>query len=494
MVCSLSPLKGLGCVVLAVAVLDQPSAQAAPITFLTFSTVVKTGDRPEGADRETFRNLGGPSVNASGQIAFAATLGNAPDDKDSGIFRAEGSEPTQQAKTIAREGSNAPFVGVPLSGGDFIATLGNDIRGPVIADVGSVAYRGTFFGPTIQNDEGVFVGTPTSGNPIALEGESPSQPAGLDPYISFFSVSVADGGTVAFEGTLDPPMGPFGIDVLATASDGVVFEEGDPRNALEFESFSGVDINDAGQLAYKARFRPKGSGAGTPATAQAVEIDETALAIAGLPAPGVAGAVYDEVAFAAAGPELNDNGEVVFVAQLEGQGIDASNNSGLFFGSTLSSMSLIAREGDAVPDLDQIFLGQIGDASLNDLGDLLFTAELTGPNVGPRAFGLFRRPAHGGIETVARTGDTLMIDGLGPLAVVRPDIGRDAINDAGQIAFAVNLENNVDAILLATPTPVPLPPSALALGVGLGLLAFVRARRGASGSAGSIRRAVATDG
>jgi hypothetical protein len=104
-------------------------------------------------------------------------------------------------------------------------------------------------------------------------------------------------------------------------------------------------------------------------------------------------------------------------------------------------------------------LGTGLSASLNDLGGV---AVLGGGSI------YVLRP--GGVDLVYRSGDPL----LG--STVR-DIyfSRDALNDAGQVAFAADLADGRSVVMRAD--PVPEPAAGLAVAVGLGALLTRRRRR-----------------
>ncbi|WP_425404361.1 DUF7453 family protein [Hwanghaeella sp.] len=109
------------------------------------------------------------------------------------------------------------------------------------------------------------------------------------------------------------------------------------------------------------------------------------------------------------GVTLNNNGEVVFVGQIQGDGIDSSNDFGIFK-SNGASTSVVAREGEAVGGTGTTLaaspFGDFGGASLNDNGEVTFLSRLNGAGVNSsNDLGVFKADGNG-LELVARTGDS----------------------------------------------------------------------------------------
>jgi len=109
----------------------------------------------------------------------------------------------------------------------------------------------------------------------------------------------------------------------------------------------------------------------------------------------------------------------------------------------------IARQGDSVPGGHIVSASfRAGNYDLNDNGDVAFNALL---DTGDEAVYVW---SHGAITLVAKTGT--VVPGVGTITSLDqygeglPN-GFVALNDRGQVAFAVTLESGGGALLLATP-------------------------------------------
>jgi hypothetical protein len=133
---------------------------------------------------------------------------------------------------------------------------------------------------------------------------------------------------------------------------------------------------------------------------------------------------------------LNDAGQVVFSATLAGAGVDTTNSIGIFSGSG-DTLGVVVRQGDTVPGTNLNF-GGLSLPILNDAGQIVFRARLNGPDVTTRNdFGIVS-DANGVVGLVAREGDSAPVARTG----VRFDsFVNEAIvmNNAGNTAFATTL-------------------------------------------------------
>ncbi len=150
------------------------------------------------------------------------------------------------------------------------------------------------------------------------------------------------------------------------------------------------------------------------------------IALTGQEAPGTGGALFSD--FDDERPALNDSGEVAFYAELEGPGVTAANDVGIF-----TSGALVARTGDPAPGVGGAVYESFGnEPALNNAGETAFRARLTGPGVTPdNNTGVFTSGA-----LVARDGDAA--PGIGGAVYsqgVSPFFGRPSLNDVGQVAF-----------------------------------------------------------
>jgi hypothetical protein len=131
----------------------------------------------------------------------------------------------------------------------------------------------------------------------------------------------------------------------------------------------------------------------------------------------------------------NNSGETAFNAALLGDGVDSSNDGGIW-SDTGGPLALVAREGMHAPGTPEglTFL-YLGNPKLNDAGKIAFQGELTGNGIdysSTNRTGIWTSVS-GRLELVARAGDP--VPGMPGLYFkdIRDTI---ALNNAGQIAFA----------------------------------------------------------
>jgi hypothetical protein len=183
-------------------------------------------------------------------------------------------------------------------------------------------------------------------------------------------------------------------------------------------------LNDVGQAAFYAAFTgPCLGGCGDTGILFADGTNLEQIIREGDPAPdgdGAFGHFYRGVPISTI--VLNDNGQAAFSAVLE----DTERNTGIFRreGSTLTQ---IAREGDLAPSGDEHYRYFDDRIDLNDAGQVVFRANLTGSYGSDQ--GIFRSDGIARQE-IAREGAAAP-DGDGQFGFLRePDI-----NEAGQVAF-----------------------------------------------------------
>lgn len=105
-------------------------------------------------------------------------------------------------------------------------------------------------------------------------------------------------------------------------------------------------------------------------------VDRRVIAISGQPLPGLpAGVVVESVGT----PAISREGDIAFVAWLQGVGITSANNSGIWRQTTGGTLELVARAGDAAPGT---ILGEVFESFrrpiINSRGEIGFNATLSG--------------------------------------------------------------------------------------------------------------------
>ncbi len=172
------------------------------------------------------------------------------------------------------------------------------------------------------------------------------------------------------------------------------------------------------------------------------------------------GAAFEKFLFVT----LNDAGDVVFEAELEGPGVTSSNDRGLWLVTRTGDLVLLGREGDLAPDPivpGARFRDFIAPATLNNSGTAAFEAILTGPGIDNSNNEVFYAgTASGGLAPIVREGDPA--PGLPGLSIGDPQnfsggLRYISLNDAGEVAFTarvtgpgVSFSNN-EALYSGTP-------------------------------------------
>lgn len=140
------------------------------------------------------------------------------------------------------------------------------------------------------------------------------------------------------------------------------------------------------------------------------------VALAGQPAPGLAGITFHTVA----DPRVAADGSVMFLARLQGSGVTTANEMSIWTDRS-GSLAMILRQGGLTPD-GEIFTG-LGTPQMNSDDLFAITAGVgSGASNIPTALGMFDEDGVG-LQRIARDGD------------VFSDFGIGALNDSGALAF-----------------------------------------------------------
>jgi hypothetical protein len=227
---------------------------------------------------------------------------------------------------------------------------------------------------------------------------------------------------------------------------GFVARGGDPApgtpEGVNYDSFlvqSG--FNDVGQTAFFAFVTGDGVD---PSNDQGIWSEGSGslslVARSGSPAPGTPDGVNIREFFYPA--EINNEGQTLFSGWLTGDGVDVTNDEGVWL-DTSGAVTLVARSGDAAPGTpDGVIFAPFSDLpanafrALNNAGQIAFRGKLTGTGVtSTNDHGIWVE-SDDSLELVARAGDLAP----GTTAGVRfSGLSRATLNDAGQIAFRGDL-------------------------------------------------------
>ncbi|MFY8086024.1 MAG: DUF7453 family protein, partial [Rubrivivax sp.] len=204
-------------------------------------------------------------------------------------------------------------------------------------------------------------------------------------------------------------------------------------------SFTGT-LNDVGEVAFLAGL----SGPGiTSSNDQGLWRGSALVARTGSGAPGTSPGVSMTSLILS---KLNANGQVTYVAQLTGAGVDARNDQGIWRDSVL-----IARKGDPVfGSSSGITLSGVSgflSPRANEAGVVAFASDLVGAPVNAsNDSGLFLGD---GVELLlaARKGDALAGSTISSLST-----GSNSFNDKAQLAYVATLADGRSGVFLFTPT------------------------------------------
>ena len=510
----------LCCAVAAAGLVVQPASHAAAAEI---RTVALTGQQAPGAVTGAVFNAftTGPRLNNAGRVAFEGTLTGTgvTAANDLGVW----SDGAGSLALVAREGLQA--VGLPageLYGGASFRTVLNDLGSTVIHsvtsasthaiwsetaggavtliarsgvqapgalsgvalstiaptprmnDAGQVLFSGSVSGTGIDaaNDWGIWLYSSGTTGLIAREGSpAPHTPAGVN-FGHVASTLLNGAGQTAFTATLigEGVTAANGIGIWAGGVDSLTLtaRAGDPAPgasaAVSFADFSFFPtLNAAGQVAFKASL----AGAGV-STANDTGIWSTGggslglVAREGSLAAGMgAGVNYGELA----DPVMNAAGETAFRAPLAGEGINASNDTGLWFGLP-GSLDLIAREGAAAPGTPEGVAFAVFDAPvLNAAGQIAFVGGLTGVGVtASNDRGIWATDAAGALQLIVREGDSIevapgvmrTVNALATLVSTGDDGGGPSgFNDAGELAFTTSFTDGSSGAFVSSRVQTP---------------------------------------
>jgi hypothetical protein len=318
------------------------------IAAQTTSLVVADGDSFPGAGRMRLINSNVVFLNAGGSVAFSAQVFGGTGGPTTAVFLRKGSSLTK----IVAVGDTVPGTGRTFS----TISLGWVMPSP-LNDADQVVLYGTAGG--WPNLSGLFLGSTSGVRKIALTGET--APDSL-PFYSFaaLSVSINQAGQVAFRavtGTYaDQRQGIYVFTPGASPEMVEVVEAGDsgPSGAGTFAEFGYAAINNLGHVAFVARLTDgptdgPGGGVFFATYSSSTGWPLTALALDGHLAP--AGGSY-AITVARHDLAMNDQGDVVFRADLTG----GSANSGYFLRRGLTGgVEKVVLQGESAPGTDGPF-------------------------------------------------------------------------------------------------------------------------------------------
>ncbi|MEM6505065.1 MAG: PEP-CTERM sorting domain-containing protein [Planctomycetota bacterium] len=210
---------------------------------------------------------------------------------------------------------------------------------------------------------------------------------------------------------------------------------GDPApdgNGVVFRPGSYTVVNNAGQIAFSSLLAGTTGGS---ADDEAVYLSDGGTGLSTIARKGSStpdgNGVFDDF-FSLA---LNNPGQLVFKARLSATTGGTTDDGGTYYYDPSVGTQLLLRKGEAAPDGNGTFNG-VGSYTLNDLGEIAFTSVLSNTSGTPGDnIGVFMKGI-GEATTQIFRGGTAAIDGNG---TVENFTAGASINNAGQIIFTARL-------------------------------------------------------
>ena len=365
--------------------------------------------------------------------------------------------------TVALSNTTASNVGPNQGPGVSFSAFGafGEFEHSVLGDGGQVAFEGflTGSGVTTETDSGIWLNAGAGAGPRAIAREGVTDPTGVaagQTFSSFRTTSLNTAGAVAFRATLK------GVGVNNTNEEGIwttagggltlVAREGTPGPGpglggdIVFSTFSGPHVNDAGKIVVAAQVRGTGVN-GSNSEVLWSNVGGSAFSV--IARSGVSQAALGGASIASfrAEPQLNTGGNLLFMATLQGSGVNTTNDSAILSRTAAGTLTTLARTGSGGPGPN---LGAGVNFSAfddfftpvqNDAGTAVFRAVVTGTGIDTtNNQAVFRKPAGGAIAAVARTGSA----GPGPQQVLGADTQfayflNPAVNESDDVALVGGL-------------------------------------------------------
>lgn len=457
-----------------------------------------SGPAPDG--NGVFGSARPPILNDVGQLAFIGGLSNTAGGSTSsdrqGLFRRETDGTYVQ---IARGGQAGPGGGGVFTyfgetpwlnnAGDVAfqqqGNLSGIYRGDPLVKIARVSeaapVTGAFSSLRLggMNDAGqisfhAFLSntTPATANRAIYRGDGESLveisrtrsviPGGEATFTSLnLNTKINSRGEAVFSGSAITPSIPSAIfrgDGINTA---VIAQSGQPAPALgggtdgvySGDNSKAHSINDQGEVAFTLGITGSTNGSGTGLFRGDGE-QSVMILRSGLAAPNASGGTTGT--FASWDRQvINDNGEVIVWAQLQGTPGGSTDNTGLFVGDG-SSLRQIVRSGDPAPDGNGRLQIYGRNSVINDAGQTVFYASHSGA-IGRTNGGIYFYDPQLGLLNVARAGQPLLGSTIGSLMLAGNldipvnDMETSGLNELGQVAFQFTLATGAQGLAIWSP-------------------------------------------
>ncbi len=390
---------------------------------------------------EVVTRLGIPALNEAGEVAFVAL-----DNFSSSLWK---SHATRSLRLVARTGD-------PLAGLSVGVELRYFQESPLLFnEAGEMALFGKLTqrvgGPRLHSDE-VILGVDAAGAVRVLAREGDTAPdttlGSLFATFLYADLHLNDSGQVAFSAGLSNAPGSSDVTTdnaggIWTVSNGAAAQlalragdaaVGGPSGSV-FRYLKRPFLTDLGQLTFSGGIRvgPGGVTAADDVGVWGVGASGALDLIAreGNPAPGASpGTIFKQFGTHSS----NGLGQIAFVTTADG---DGNSLTGIWGPDSDGNLALLVQRNGPAPGVEGgVFDSFYYDIVLNEAGDLLFRATLSGYRYGEQ--GLWRRRADGQISLLALFGEQApdLPDG-----VVFDDIETPGFNEAGEVVFVSGLRS-----------------------------------------------------
>lgn len=418
--------RGIAVVVALGAGLSEASAQS-------FNTIVLSGraspGTPAGVQFESIFNW---SIGDSGTVAIRASLTGPGITSQNNFGAWSGNGVALQS--LVRASDPAPgLAGVNIGFNSGIA--------PTVSDDGSSAFVCSLTGAvTSANNSALYSGTPGNLSLVARTGDV--APGTASPFASLILMSSGNART-AFLANLAGATFNSGLWVgrpgtLEMLACGGLAAPGTAAG-VTWSAFSGTFhipvINNSGQAIFPGGLQGPGVNFGNSVGIWAGTAGNLQLIARGAePAPGLpTGVVYSSFS----SPSINNSGTVLVNGGLTGPGVTPSNSVCLFVGAP-QSLSPLARTGSPAPGTAAgVSFLSFSDTRLNDAGQGLIRATLTGSGITPQNDSGLWLGAPGSLQLFAREGQLAPGTAGG---VTYAEFTRISTNAHGEVAFVALLD------------------------------------------------------
>jgi hypothetical protein len=426
------------------------------------SILAKRTDSAPGTIGETFDTVWGQRLTESGQVSFKGILAGddaAPDDRF-GIW-SQGSG--GNFNLIGRSATQAP--GTPA--GTLLKRAG-DFK---FSTSGRITFASRLQNGVDQStDRGIW--TAHDGGPVQLIARNgdpvPNAAAGVvfrNLSSNFFQ---NDNGQVLFAANtsgLSTDSTHFVWDSVSGYNKIAESRTDIPGNpSIRFNRPFAEGFNNAGDVAFFDLGTSRDRVIVRTASGQVRLVAEEKT-----PAPGTpAGVAFNQIN---ENFVLNSRGHVAAWANLMGTGVNAGNDEGIWSESQ-SGLQMVVRKGDPVPGVPaDVRFAHLGAPTMNANGQVVFPANLIGNGINStNDFGFWGQRLDGSLQLLVREGDQIDVDD-GPATDLRTvrqldeifkfsgnEDGRPSVfNDGGEFVFTAHFSSGSYGVFTSRAIAVPEP-------------------------------------